>query len=322
MSNLSLNSNSDSTVLQVPKLRDDGSNWSDYRPRIQKAMGSKGLWRHVEGKTVAPKPYDILNGLYVLADLKTPAMEEQVEQRESKITEYEKREYLAQHIILSTTSTRLGAKIKDLTSAKDMWTIVEADATTKSTLYLIDAEDQLAKMKLAETEDPKTHLSELQKHFETMVQRRDNLIKMGSSMSDTRFNTLIMSSLPESYRPTLQTIMAAERASKLSGQSQQMKSDDLISFITEEAQHRLINDERNKIAETALAAHTKKGGKRKGQSKNSKTGNSDSKVTCDNCKKKGHTGPDCWGKGGGKEGQGPKQNKKDKPKTAIVAADE
>ena len=120
MSNLSLNSSSDSTTLQVPKLHDDGSNWSDYQPRIQKAMGSKGLWRHVEGKTVAPKPYTILNGEYVLSDLKTPATEEQIESKESKITEYEKREYLAQHIILSTTSTCLGAKIKDLTSAAEM----------------------------------------------------------------------------------------------------------------------------------------------------------------------------------------------------------
>ena len=90
---------------------------------------------------------------------------------------------------------------------------------TKSTLYLIDAEDQLSKMKLAETEDPKTHLSKLQKHFKTMVLHWDNLIKMGSSTSDTHFNTLIMSSLPEFHCPTLQTITASKWASKLSGQS-------------------------------------------------------------------------------------------------------
>ena len=61
---------------------------------------------------------------------------------------------------------------------------------------------------------------------------------MGSTLSDTRFNTIIMSSLPESYRPTLQTITASERASKLTGgQSQQMKPDDLIVFLIEEGQH-------------------------------------------------------------------------------------
>ena len=191
----------------------------------------------------------------------------------------------------------------------------------KSTLYLIDTEDQLSKMKLAETEDAKTHLSELQKHFETMVQRRDNLIKMGSSLTDTRFNTLIMSSLPESYRPTLQTITAAERASRLSGQSQQMKSDDLISFIIEEAQHQLINDECTKLAETALAAHAKKTGKGKnGKPKESKMEKSG--IQCENCKRDGHTKSDCWAKGGDKEGQGPRQKKKDKPETAIVASND
>ena len=201
MSSLSLNSSSDSTTLQIPKLRDNGSNWSDYQPRIQKAMGSKGLWRHVEGTAVAPKPYAVVNGEYCLPDLKTPATEEQIEAKESKITDFEKREYLAQHIILSTTSTRLGAKIKDMTSAKDMWTMVKANATMKSTLYLLDAEDQLSSMKLTDNDDPKAHLTELRQHFQVMLQRRDNLVKMGSTLSDSRFNTIIMTSLPESYRP-------------------------------------------------------------------------------------------------------------------------
>jgi len=212
MSSLSINSNSDSANLAVPKLRDDGSNWSDYEPRIHKAMGSKGLWRHVEGTAIAPRPYMLLNVIPVLSDGKTKATDEQVETKETQIMEFEKREYLAQHIILSTTSTCLGSKIKDMKSVKDMWEVVKADATTKSTLYLLDAEDQLSSMKLMENDDPKTHLTELKQHFQLMVQCHDNLLKMGSSLSDSCFNTIVMTSLPESYRPTLQTITAAERA--------------------------------------------------------------------------------------------------------------
>ena len=83
-------------------------------------------------------------------------MEEQVEAKESKIIDFEKREYLAQHILLSTTSTRLGARIKDLTTAEEMWKIVKEDATKKSTLHLLDAEEQLQSMKLADNEDSKT----------------------------------------------------------------------------------------------------------------------------------------------------------------------
>jgi len=91
-----------------------------------------------------------------------------------------------------------------------MWDVIKANATTKSTLYLLDAEDQLSSMKLGDNEDSKAHLAELRQHFQMMLQHRDNLVKIGSSLSDTCFNTIIMSSLPESYRPTLQTITAAE----------------------------------------------------------------------------------------------------------------
>ena len=65
-----------------------------------------------------------------------------------------------------------------------MWNKVKEDATSKSTLHILDAEDQLASMKLADNDDPKTHLSELKAHFQTMIQWRDNLLKIGSILSD------------------------------------------------------------------------------------------------------------------------------------------
>ena len=99
MSNLTINSNSDSASLSVPKLCDEGSNWADYQPRIERALGLKGLWRHVMGTAIAPKPYALLDDVTVIADGKTPAMEEQIEAKEAKIQEFKKREYLAQHII-------------------------------------------------------------------------------------------------------------------------------------------------------------------------------------------------------------------------------
>ena len=326
---LSLGSNSDSTALTVPKLRDDGSNWSDYQPRIERALGSKGLWRHVLGTAIAPKPYEVISGVPVIADGKTPATEDQIESKEAKIADFDKKEYLAQHIILSTTSTRLGVKIKAMKSAKDMWEEVKTDATTKSTLFILDAEDQLSSMKLADNEDPKTHLSELKQHFQLMLQRHENILKMGSEISDTRLNTMIMSSLPESYRPTLQTITAAERASALTGGSKRsMKPSDLIAFLIEEAQHRVINDEKTKNSEVALAAHAKRAGKPKSKSGKGKekAGNTDSEITCHNCGKVGHKKADCWSKGGGKEGQGPRQKKKsgksDKADDVAVVANE
>jgi len=107
-----------------------------------------------------------------------------------------------------------------------------------------------------------------------------------------------------------------------------MKPNDLIAFLLEEAQHRVINNERSRYAEKALAAKPK--GKGKGKPKDEKADDeapsAESETTCHNCGKTGHTKDDCYSKGGGKEGQAPWQRKgEDKGKlaeTAVVAAAE
>ena len=171
MNNLNTSSSPDTTIFAVPKLCDDGSNWSDYKPQIQCAMGAKGLLQHILGNAIVPVLYAVSNGIPMLADGKTPATKDQIEFKESKIIEYEKREYLACHILLSMTSTHLGSKIKDLKTIEAMWKVITEDATSNSVLYILDAEDQLASMKLLDNKDPKTHLSELRAHFQTMLQQ-------------------------------------------------------------------------------------------------------------------------------------------------------
>ena len=162
--------NSDTMTLAVPKLHNDGSNWADYEPCIQRVLGSKGLWRHVKGTAIAPKLYALVTGVSVLVDGTTQAMEDQIKARETKIIDYDKCEYLAQHVIHSMTSTCLSNKIKNLKTSHDMWDVVKADAMTKSTLFLLNAEDQLASIKLAENDDPKAHLMEVKQHFQLMGQ--------------------------------------------------------------------------------------------------------------------------------------------------------
>jgi hypothetical protein len=55
-----------------------------------------------------------------------------------------------------------------------------------------------------------------------------------------------------------------------------------------------------------------------------KKGGGKSNIECYNCHKKGHMKANCWAKGGGKEGQGPKGKGKSQPKkeqAATAAAD-
>ena len=172
-------------------------------------------------------------------------------------------------------------------------------------------------MKLANNNDPKTHLSELKAHFQTMIPRRDNLLKIGSMLSDNRFNILIRSSLPELYRSTLQTVIALKCIIKLSaGQLHSIKANDSIAFIIEEAQHWVINDDCTKNTESALAACMEKSLKSKGKKKDK----SRSDITCGNCKESGHLQDNFYAKGGGKEGQAPWMKNTSKNTEAVVVA--
>jgi hypothetical protein len=76
---LSMSLKTSESSLSVPKLRDDGSNWPDYEPRIKKAMGAKGIWKFVEGVAYEPKQYTKVGASYFLPDGVTQATEEQIE---------------------------------------------------------------------------------------------------------------------------------------------------------------------------------------------------------------------------------------------------
>ena len=100
-----------------------------------------------------------------------------------------------------------------------------------------------------------------------------------------------------------------------------MKADDLISFFIEEAEHRVINDKHTKYAESALAVHRKK--PKKDKFHKGKTSEKPRlSITCENCNQDGHSKEDCWLKGGGKEGKGPRNQRlkrEKKPESTAVS---
>ena len=275
--------------MSVPKLRDDGSNWSDYLPRVERALGAKGLWRHVLGTAIAPRPYELKAGVPVLADGTTPATEEQIESKEDELDEFDRKEYLAQHMILSTLSTRLKTKIIRLMSAKEMWKVVEEDAKSKSALFILDNNSQLSSMKLHENVDPEAHPEEMKEHPQMMVQSHEYILKMGSEIPDTRTSTLVTSS-PESCRTMLQTVTATEAERGVSEQA-------LVAHAEPKAIVKGKGEEKSKAEDQGMKAK--------------------SEITCHNCGKAGHKKHACYSKGGGKEGQAPWQTKR-KDKDRLV----
>jgi hypothetical protein len=139
-----MSSANSSNVLSVSRLKDDGSNWVDYKAKAKMALGLKGLLWHIEGTAVAPVPSALEAGAVVLRP-GVLATEDEIEVREKKINDFEQKEYMARHIIQSTVSPRVAALIR-LKTTSEMWTIVKLNATEKSDMYKVEAHHKLQEM--------------------------------------------------------------------------------------------------------------------------------------------------------------------------------
>jgi gag-polypeptide of LTR copia-type/Zinc knuckle len=136
-------------------------------------------------------------------------------------------------------------------------------------------------------------------HFTTLRTMREDLASMGESLTENDFYAIIMGSLPSSYDPYLSALNATS-----SVLGTHLSADDLMLSITEEFERRALKAKSGKKDDNAAFSadacsskgHEGSHPKRRGE--------------CNNCGKKGHWSRDCWEKGGGKEGQGPKQKAK------------
>jgi len=114
---------------------------------------------------------------------------------------------------------------------------------------------------------------------------------LGKSISDWTFTTIITKSLLLSW----DLWVSAFWASQTIANKDRIQSSNVISWIFEEEQwHHIHKEQQDEVANLAQAHNH---GKRT-------LPKSDS-ITCNNCKKLGHSAAQCYVKGGGSEGQGP-----------------
>src|SRR5271170_875394 len=105
--------------LSIPKLLDDGSNWVKYHIKAKTAMRAQSLELHIDRTARRPAPYAMdAQGTPMLADGKTKASEDQVEACEKQIETYNKCQYLAKHMLLTSMSPCLSTLIMPLAMAK------------------------------------------------------------------------------------------------------------------------------------------------------------------------------------------------------------
>jgi len=177
--------------------------------------------------------------------------------------------------------------IEGATTAMDMWNQLCLLKEPKGPSSIVSTRRRLYRLYAEEGTDIVAHISELRK-------LQNQLHMMGSKVSDEDFNMLLVSSLPESWDLYTSAYFGAHTGTV------SITSHELCSIIMDEYRRRA---ERSGSSDSALLAKANKEGR----------------PVCTNpkCKRKvGHTFAKCWAPGGGAEGQGPRQKRKDKSNQA------
>src|SRR5216683_6975917 len=140
-------------------------------------------------------------------------------------------------------------------------------------------------------------------HFAKLTNYCKQLVVMGQSIPDQQYADILIVSLPPCYDMCL--CMITTNADETGNPINPTR---VIKFICNNYDKHIIGKEADKKSEDqAFAAQLRK---RKNKSD----------IECFNCKKKGHFKAECWAKGGGKEGQGPRRNRCGQENTLESAA--
>jgi hypothetical protein len=193
--------------------------------------------------------------------------------------------------IATSVPDSIFTRVKNKTRAKDVWDALKDMFEGRSQMIVVDLRRKLQAMKCGEDEDICAHLSKI-------ADIREQLAAMGTTIPDDKYASILLGSAPTSFESTTSSMNTTAKLTRTV-----LTPDLVISLITDEFDRCALKKPKEG-QEEALGTDVKKGKKPKKD------------VECFNCKKKGHMKSDCWAKGGGKEGQGPKKRSQDSAATA------
>jgi len=196
---------SSSSLFNIPKLAEDGSNWITYKERMLTAIGARGLMRYIDGRVKQPIPFAMspTTGELLKADGK-PATDAEIEALDDKLDEFCQKNSMVKQHIFSTLSDRLVVRIKHLKSASMIWVEIRKLHEGKTELVQVDLRRRLQETRCEEGRDVRDHFTEL-------MTMREQLAGMGAAIDERDFYAIVLGSLPESYRPLLSAISATAR---------------------------------------------------------------------------------------------------------------
>src|SRR6267378_7314634 len=179
-------------------------------------------------------------------------------------------------MIAATVPDHIFNCIKSKPNTMELWEALKAIYQTKTKMSVVDLGQKLQNIRC--DEDGNIHA-----HFNLLSDMREQLASMGKTTDDDEFASILLASLPPSYKTSQSTI---NTAADMSGTD--ITPDRVIHLVSEEYDHHARKNGKSGT-EDAFAANMQNKDKRN--------------VECYNCHKMGHYWSDCWAKRGDKEGQ-------------------
>jgi len=190
-------------------------------------------------------------------------------------------------------------RIKMTANVHNAWEILKQVFEERSKVLVVDIIQRFWNKHCKEDES-------VRNHFEYLTDLREQLVVMGKVVTDEDYTDMLLALLPASYNGAVSSMsMSMCLGTKV------LTLEIFEQFILDESEHQQVKD---KYAESHNEALAMESGSWKGKDKSKDK----KKVECYNCHKTGHYKSECWAKGGGKEGQGPRQGKGAKDDAALA----
>ena len=209
---------------------------------------------------------------------------------------WDKEEGLIKQVLCSMLPDMAFMKIKGVANIKATWNILKRVYEERSKALVADI---IQRFRNKHCEENKS----IHSHFKALADLREQLAVMGKAVNDTDYTDTLLASLPMLYDSAVSSISASACLG-----SKTLTAEIFEQFIIDEYECQKVKVKRNKTKDETLSAN----------SKNKSKGKDKRQVECYNCHKKGHYKSECWAKGGGNEGNGPKWSKGSKDKATLA----
>ncbi|KAJ7140063.1 hypothetical protein C8R43DRAFT_893090, partial [Mycena crocata] len=99
-------------ITRLPKLKDDGSNWGNYKDLAMNTIIAKGLRRHAIGSAKPPPKLEERDGEFFLPNRLSPLSDTELEEHEDKLDEYLQKQAQVREVIYQSVTEATFMRIK------------------------------------------------------------------------------------------------------------------------------------------------------------------------------------------------------------------